>query len=108
MQRTYDWDDHDDHDKPKFGKKAHAWLRRRIRQELFEDFRPIARKNPFKSKSDGRLWEIGAVDIALDFYMARWDRYVRWVDADVFHGPRYAYGGWTFVAAFVTADFGDA
>jgi len=66
---------------PKFGKKARAWLARQLRAKL----REIHHESWHDEEGIARL---------VDWHLERWDRFVRWVDADEFRGSSYAYGAW--------------
>ena len=98
------WKD-DDLEPRALGRKAKAWLRRRIRATFFGD---PDEEGCRLCGLDKVRWSEGVVDWFLDWYMERPDKYVRWVDADAWRGRGYSNGEWVFLDDRVTADARDA
>jgi hypothetical protein len=87
---------------PKFGRKAQAWLRRRIKAHLFPDVDTVTGDS--EMGPDGAKWDRKVIDWLLDEYAARAPgRFVHWVDADEWRGRGFSNGSWQFDAKAVEA-----
>ena len=94
------FDETDPNEPPvKFGRKAQAWLRRRIQGALF-----TAAPGGFVDVNKV-TWDQAAVDILLDWFLSQAPRYVRWIDADAWRGRGFAAGEWGFDQKAVARDW---
>ena len=97
----------DDEPPVRFGARARTWLRRRIRQELFTPS-PFGTPGQVVLRSNGKPWFAEMAERMIDWYLARYESYVRWEEDDGYRGRDYARGEWAFLANAVKADFGVA
>jgi hypothetical protein len=84
-----------------------AWLRRRLHAELFvpaADGWKVCKDIP----NDGGEWSQEASELLIDWYMARPERYTRWLVADTFKGDGFSAGEWALKSDCVTKDFAAA
>lgn len=87
---------------PRFGRKAQAWLRRRIRAALFSPSNNP--ECPWTFVKDEQDWDDTAVEILLDWYLQDPRRYVQWVDADEWRGSGFANGHWALNLTTIAKD----
>lgn len=88
---------------PKLGRKGEAWLRRKIRAQLFKKG-PEGRYLPMLPSRFAH-WMAGAIEGLLDLYIDNALRYVRWEDADEFRGRDFANGAWVVDTEAVKDDW---
>lgn len=81
----------DDDGRPKFGRKARAWLARHIEKAIRQHF-------------DASWHDEGGIRRLVGWYMQNPQRYVRWEDSEEYRGSGYSNGHWTVVSDAITGD----
>lgn len=90
----------------KFGRKARAWLTRRIFRHLFEPL-PTSSSLPDvkpKFKDPYETWNLGVARDLVLLFLETPMRYVEWKDVDEFQGARFSTGAWEFKDSAIDAD----
>lgn len=95
-----DIDDNQSRPPVKFGKKARAWLCRVLTAELFT---PSKTTEGFFDRGTIE-WDQWAVDILIDWYLQKPERYVSWEDDKRWCGARFSCGQYVLNKKSVLAD----
>jgi hypothetical protein len=99
-----DWRGDSEGSPVRFGRKARAWLRRRLLARMFI-------KHPTDAATycaDGVEWDEYSVNLALAWYMEHPMRYTHWTDNDEYRGHGWSNGAWEFDDVAVQKDWRQA
>lgn len=86
---------------PRFGRKAKAWLRRRLKAVLFTLSGDA--EFPYRDSVVGCTWTPDGIPYLIEWYVARWPEFVTWEDSDEYRGAGFSNGAWRFDAKAVAS-----
>ena len=86
---TADWRQDDDRQPARFGRKARAWLRRRLKTTLFKEH-----DDRYRLEILGVDYDDATASDVVNWFLRNPLAYVEWIDAEHWHGSQFSNGHW--------------